>query len=160
MTSMLEILGAGGPDPEHVEELMLYGRLVGDWSIRNRYRTADGDWRTVQERWCFGWVLGGLAVQDVLYSPDAGPRGTTIRCYDRTAKVWHITWQDPRHGVYVSQIGRPDGDGMLQEGTAADGTRARWAFSDVTGTSFVWRGWIAAPGGEFEFEQEMHATRG
>ena len=81
---MLQLLTADGPDPEHAEALMLYGRLVGSWDISNRYRFADGVWRTAEGEWHFGWTLGGRVVQDVLHCPDFQGRfpGTTVRMYD------------------------------------------------------------------------------
>ncbi|GAA1569723.1 MULTISPECIES: hypothetical protein [Kribbella] len=51
---MLELLKADGPDPDHAEALMLYGRLVGTWDISNSYRFPDGEWRTAAGVWRFG----------------------------------------------------------------------------------------------------------
>jgi hypothetical protein len=157
---MIDLLTAEGPDPAHAEAMMLYGRLVGAWEIRNRYRDGDGRWHTVTGQWCFGWVLGGRAVQDVLFCPTLHQRypGTTIRCYDAATGLWRITWLSPYSGFYVSQTGRSDGGGgMIQEGIEPDGTRSRWIFTEVTPTSFHWQGFIATEGGDFELEQEMHA---
>ncbi|MER6501813.1 hypothetical protein ABT218_21075 [Streptomyces sp. NPDC001455] len=160
---MLELLSADGPDPDHAEAMMLYGRLVGTWNISNRYRYPDGQWRTAAGEWRFGWALGGRVVQDVLFCPEFHGRypGTTIRMYDITTGLWQITWISPKLPSYFSQIGRPDGaGGMIQEGTDSEGGRSRWTFTDVTATSFRWQGFSAAPDGEFELFQEMHATRG
>lgn len=161
---MLDLLSADGPDPAHAEAMMLYGRLVGQWSIRNRYRDDAGQWKAAPGQWCFGWVLGGRAVQDVLFCPEFHDRypGTTLRCYDAPTGLWHITWMSPYSGSYVNQTGRSDGEGgMIQEGTSPEGARSRWIFTEVTPVSFRWRGYSAdADGGEFELVQEMHATRG
>jgi hypothetical protein len=159
---MLELLSADGPDPDHEEALMLYGRLVGPWRISNHYRFADGQWRTAAGEWRFGWALGGRVVQDVLHCPDFQGRfpGTTVRMYDVTTGLWKITWISPRIPSYVVQTGRPDGSGgMIQEGVEDDGTRSRWTFTDVTPASFRWQGFRAAPDGEYELFQEMQATR-
>ncbi|GAA4525114.1 hypothetical protein [Amycolatopsis samaneae] len=160
--AMPGLLLADGPDPDHAEALMLYGRLVGEWTIVNRYRFPDGQWRSATGEWRFGWVLGGRAVQDVLFCPEFHDRfpGTTIRMYDVTTGLWQVTWFSPKLPSYFSQIGRPDGDGgMIQEGTDAGGGRSRWTFTDVTPTSFRWQGFSAGPDGEFELFQEMQATR-
>jgi hypothetical protein len=159
---VLQLLTADGPDPEHAEALMLYGRLVGSWDISNRYRFADGMWRTAEGEWHFDWTLGGRVVQDVLHCPDFQGRfpGTTVRMYDVQTGLWQITWISPNLPSYFIQTGRPDGSGgMIQEGTDANGTRSRWTFTDVTPASFHWQGFSAAPDGEFELFQEMRATR-
>ncbi|MHB6904944.1 hypothetical protein [Streptomyces sp. DB-54] len=86
--------------------------------------------------------------------------GTTWHMYDVTTGLWQITWISPKLPSYFSQVGRPDGaGGMIQEGTDSQGRRSRWTFTDVTPTSFHWQGFSAAPDGEFELFQEMHATR-
>ncbi|MEV6331173.1 hypothetical protein [Streptomyces sp. NPDC051909] len=160
--SMLELLSADGPDPDHAEALMLYGRLVGTWRIENRYRFPDGEWRTAAGEWRFGWTLGGRVVQDVLHCPDFhGPfPGTTVRMYDVTTGLWQITWFSPKLPSYFSQTGRPDGaGGMIQEGTDAEGRLSRWTFGDVTPASFHWQGFVATPDGGWDLFQEMHATR-
>lgn len=160
--SMLDLLSADGPDPEHAEALMLYGRLVGTWRVENRYRFPDGEWRTAAGEWRFGWTLGGRVVQDVLHCPDFhGPYpGTTVRMYDVTTGLWQITWFSPKLPSYFAQTGRPDGaGGMIQEGTDAEGRLSRWTFGDVTPTSFHWQGFAAAPDGGWDLFQEMRATR-
>lgn len=159
---MLELLSADGPDPDHAEELMLYGRLVGTWTISNRYLFPDGHWRTAAGEWRFGWTLGGRVVQDVLHCPEFQGRfpGTTVRMYDVATGLWRITWISPNLPSYSSQIGRSDGaGGMIQDGTDADGGRSRWTFTDVTPDSFHWQGFRAAPDRDFELFQEMRATR-
>ncbi|MFI7009451.1 hypothetical protein [Streptomyces sp. NPDC050145] len=160
--AMLDLLSADGPDPEHAEAMMLYGRLVGTWEISNRYRFPDGEWRTAAGEWRFGWALGGRVVQDVLHCPDfMGPYpGTTVRMYDVNTGLWTITWISPKLPSYFRQTGRSDGaGGMIQEGTDAEGRRSRWTFTDVTPTSFHWKGYSAGPDGGFTFFQEMHAKR-
>jgi hypothetical protein len=161
---MLDLLAASGPDPEHADALMLYGRLVGSWAISNRFRdAATGQWRTVAGEWRFGWVLGGRAVQDVLSFPGVGERypGTTVRCYDIPTGLWHVHYLSPFSGAYVTQIGRPyQAGGILQEGGTPEQGRTRWIFTDVSADGFRWQGFNADPGSdEFELRQEMHATR-
>ncbi|PJN40233.1 hypothetical protein CG747_14385 [Streptomyces sp. CB02959] len=90
--SMLELLSAAGPDPDHAEAMMLYGRLVGTWNISNRYRFGDGQWRTAAGEWRFGWALGGRVVQDVLFCPEFHDRypGTTIRRLSEASSGVHV----------------------------------------------------------------------
>ncbi|MCP2335288.1 hypothetical protein [Actinomadura rupiterrae] len=167
---MLRMLAADGPDPAHAADLMLYGRFVGEWEIENRHPGPDGEWRTVLGRWCFGWVLGGRAIQDVLYCPGINRYpGTTLRSYYVSSPgTWRITWNDPFSGSFVSQVGCADGPDIVQEGRAPDGRRTRWTFTEITDTSFLWRGLVETPdprstndaeGEAFELVQEMRATR-
>jgi hypothetical protein len=44
-------------------------------------------------------------------------------------------------------VARPDGDGILLEGTEADGTLDRWTFTDITPDSFTWTGYESKDGG-------------
>lgn len=159
-TPMIDMLAATGPTPEHSDAMMLYGRFVGAWTVENRFRTAEGEWRTVAGRWCFGWILGGRGVQDVLLCPDVDRYpGTTIRCFNPADETWQINWFDPHSGTYVSQIGHRAGDGIVQEGRIRDGRTSRWTFTDITPASFHWQGFLSAGDGEFELTQEMRATR-
>ncbi len=38
------------------------------------------------------------------------------------------------------QIGRAQGEDIVQNGTLGDGTQIRWSFTDIAGDSFRWRG--------------------
>ena len=80
----------------------------------------------------FGWVLQGRAIQDVWRVPGRKPPaptirrslmyGTTLRIYDPGIDAWHIIWSDPVKQYYSRQIGRAEGDDIVQEGADADGT--------------------------------------
>ena len=143
----------------------LYGRLAGTWDVGNRYYDEEqAEWRIGTVVWTFGWVLGGRAVQDVMWFTESdGSRttGSTMRLYDPAADRWHVVWFSP-HGRIVTLIGRAGENGdIVQEGRRDnDGRLVRWSFTDVTETSFRWSGSISEDGGEtWRLEQEMLARR-
>jgi len=167
MNATMSPLFAEGPASDD-PALMMYGRFVGEWAVRNRDRPApDAPWRESTRRWVFAWVLGGRGVQDILV-PDAGEEpvasGTTVRVYDPAIGAWRVEWFGTLHGDYVSLLGRPLGaDGIRQEGVArvADGdVPIRWDFSAITEHSFAWDGWSSPDGGaSWWHEQHMDCTR-
>jgi hypothetical protein len=147
---MIGLLRADGPDPALRDRLMLYGQFVGSWSVENRELGPGGDWVEQRGEWHFGWVLGGRGVQDVLFPLDAPEeRGTTLRAYDAREDVWHIAWMAPFWGEFARQVGRADGDRIVQEG---DGHR--WVFRDITASSFRWVGEM-----DGRLVQEIRAAR-
>jgi hypothetical protein len=157
-TPLIDVLGAPGPDKEHTEALMLFGRLVGSWDVEAMYFDHAG-MKTGERRgeWHFGWVLEGRAVQDVLFGPPLEERGrtgepaheygTTVRLYDPASGTWQVTWFPSVSRKVVHLVARPDGDGILLEGTEADGTLDRWTFTEITTDSFTWTGYESKDGG-------------
>jgi hypothetical protein len=50
-----------GPSGPHADELMLFGRFIGSWTLEwcgGKSARASGELH-------FGWVLGGRAIQDI-----------------------------------------------------------------------------------------------
>jgi hypothetical protein len=147
---MIDLLAADGPDPRLREQMMLYGRFVGSWSVENRELGPDGEWVEQRGEWHFGWILNGRGIQDVLFPVDAPhERGTTIRVYDERRDIWQIAWMAPFWDEFAHQTGRRVGDEVVQEG---DGRR--WTFSEIAPDSFRWTG---ETGGELV--QELRAAR-
>ena len=142
----------------------LYGSLIGTWDVGNRYLDeATGEWRTGTVVWTFGRVLAGRAVQDVMWFTESdGSRltGSTVRLYDPADDLWRVVWFSPL-GKVRSLVGRPGEDGdIVQEGRRADGRPIRWLFTEMTGTSFRWLGYISDDdGATWRLEQEMLARR-
>jgi hypothetical protein len=151
-TAMIDVLGASGPDDRYADELMLFGRFVGSWDLEAEYFDHAGA-RTAERlgEWHFGWILEGRAVQDVLLGPPLEERGrtgepaseygTTVRLYDPPTGTWHVTWLPSVSRAVVHLVARPDGDGIVLEGTEADGTLDRWMFTEITPESFTWLGY-------------------
>jgi hypothetical protein len=156
-------LAARGPAEGLADKLMLFGRFVGSWEVESTRFRPDG---TRQERageWHFAWVLGGRAIQDVLFEKGASPDryGTTIRAYDDRTGVWHVSWMAPAWHEYVHLVARAVGDRIVLEGMSPDPTRReRWSFNEITEDSFLWRGEASFDDGEtWALEQEIRARR-
>jgi hypothetical protein len=86
--------------------------------------------------------------------------GTTLRVFDPTLDAWRIMWTDPATNDFVSQIGRVRGDDIVQEGVHANGTPARWSFTEITPTSFHWIGEASrGEAGQWRLLVEVFAKR-
>lgn len=111
------LLAASGPYSDLAEKLMLYGQFVGSWDIEVTWYDLDGSSRVGKGEWHFSWILGGRGIQDVLFAQGAPPDhfGTTLRCYDAAADLWHVAWMQPHGGEYVHLLGRKVGDHIVQE---------------------------------------------
>src|SRR5688572_28451394 len=138
MTALLDQLGAAGPAPGLEPDL--YGRLLGVWDVTNRYLDAEtGRWVDGTVVWTFYRVLGGRAVQDVMWFTAPGPdgypvreSGSTVRLFDPTAGAWQVVWFSPT-GRTAALVGRPGERGdIVQEGVRPDGRAIRWVFTELT----------------------------
>jgi hypothetical protein len=166
-----DALAADGPDPEHAEALMLFGRFVGEWEFDWTGYDENGGKTTERGEWIFAWVLEGRAVQDVWIIPareqrgdpdvPLGEYGTTIRFYDPRLDAWQVTWHGPIHGVRRLFLGRAVGDEIVQEGQTEEGYPMRWIFSDITESSFRWRSVYSRDGEQtWQLREEMQVRRG
>jgi hypothetical protein len=145
--AFLDSLAAGGPASDRGGKMDLYGWLVGSWDLDVRELTPGGSTRRRPGEWHFGWVLEGRAVQDVWIVPpraDRSPDGTDASGH---VDAWRIQWTEPVSQSYLSMVGRRQGDDIVQDGQAPDGTHIRWSFTDITPDSFTWRFEASADGG-------------
>jgi hypothetical protein len=149
--AFLEILHSAGRSPAIPPADDLYGWLIGSWELDLTAYDDDGNVTRSKGEAHFGWVLQGLAVQDVFINPrraDRGPEspkfanwyGTTIRVYDPSIHAWRVSWFNPHDGFRAELIGRRFGDDIVQEGQFPDGTPIRWSFSEIAASSCRWRG--------------------
>lgn len=156
-SAMLPLLSASGPDPEYADQLNLYGQFVGSWHVDNRWLDPDsGAWLENTGQWHFGWALAGRAILDTLQL--GGLPGLTVRLFNPGRGTWRVVWFSATAGDICVLEGRPDGEGIVQEGTQHDGARIRWLFSEISADSFGWRGYVERDGG-WILEQEMRARR-
>ena len=139
-------LHSEGPADDRAKHLELYGWLIGDWAMDATVHKDDGTTFKGSGEIHFGWVLQGRAIQDVWILPGIF-HGTTLRIYDPGLGAWHILWSDPLRQVYTRQLGRAQGDDIVQLGTRPDGHLLRWSFSEITRDSFLWRGEISTDQG-------------
>jgi hypothetical protein len=86
--------------------------------------------------------------------------GTTLRVYDPGIDAWHIFWSDPLKQRYRRQIGRAQGNDIVQEGNDDTGAAVRWRFTEITPDSFHWLGERSPDGGaNWQLQAEYFATR-
>ena len=147
LDSFRNVLHADGPARDRSAAMMLYGQFIGAWQGRLIFLDRDGARRETSAEVHFGWVLAGRAVQDVWIAPSRAARGngerllmhgTTVRVYDPTQDLWHITWIDPVKQVCNRMTGRQIGDDIVQEYRTEEGARCQWRFTDITPDSFHW----------------------
>jgi hypothetical protein len=171
--SFIEVLHAQHPAPERAAQLDLYAFLIGSWSTRvvthddGRIHEGAGEIHA-------GWVLEGRAIQDVWMIPRreqrAAPRrplpvagnwyGTTLRVFDPVLGAWRILWTDPATNNFVRQIGRADGNDIVQDGEHVNGTAMRLRFTEITPASFHWIGEFMRDGSaRWERQVEVFAER-
>ncbi|MGH8237480.1 MAG: hypothetical protein ACREXP_10730 [Steroidobacteraceae bacterium] len=147
------------PAADRVEEMALYGQFIGRWTFEGTMRGKDGSTHRGQGEIHFGWVLDGRAVQDVWILPGVF-HGSTLRVYDPNIKAWHILWSDPLQQYFSRQLGRANGRDIVQNGSNDAGETTRWSFSEITPSSFRWRGEVSPDGGKsWELEAEFRARR-
>lgn len=168
---MTDALHAPGPNAEHREKLMQFGRLVGSWDLDVIYYDEFGGIRRrIPGEWHFGWALEGRAIEDVWMVPPRSQRpsegpapgeyGVTLRFYDPRIDAWRSTWHGPVNGIVWPFIARQVGDEMVLERTQEDGSLTRWIFSKMAPESFHWRAITSSDGGKtWRLEQEMFAKR-
>jgi hypothetical protein len=160
-------LHATGPASGRGEQLRLFGRFIGAWDLEWHGSDAHGQQATMIGELQFGWVLGGLAIQDVWTVPSSGQAatavrpfcGTTLRFYDPLIDAWRSTWIDPLNGRVRRFLGHPDGDDIVLDGLD-DEPAERWAFRDITPNSFRWTGEVSHDGGKaWHLDEQMLARR-
>ena len=156
-------LGEAGPD---------FAWLVGGWEAEVRDVDDDGRVRVGEGEWWFAWVLEGRAIQDVWISPPRGKRGagvvdsagtnnrygTTVRWFDRRARLWRIIWVNPVTGVTNALAGKRDGDSIVLLGEDR-GRPIRWRFDDIRPDSFTWRGEVQDGQGGWRLDAEFRLRR-
>lgn len=158
MSTLPDALISGGPATDRADAMALYGWLVGRWDLDVTVYEDDGTHRYTG--WMAAdWVLDGCAVQDVWHA-EGFFHGTTLRVYDPAVDAWHILWIEPRLGIRLTQLGKADPDGIVQDGTLPDGSAIRWSFRDIEPDSFRWRDERSSDGRTWQLHQEYRARRG
>ena len=138
-TGFMKALHSEAPAADRASHLELYGWLIGDWVMDATVHRDDGTTFKGSGEIHFGWVLQGRAIQDVWILPGVF-YGTTLRIYDPGLGAWHILWSDPLRQFHARQIGRAQGNDIVQIGNNDAGAMLRWSFTDITPDSFRWLG--------------------
>lgn len=91
------------------------------------------------------WIMPRCDERGADSDLDMNMYGTTLRSWDAATQSWRIAWTHPVRGHHEEQVGRWNGQDILQEGTRPDGTRTRWTFTEITADAFHWRGEALKP---------------
>jgi hypothetical protein len=172
-SSFAEVLHADGPDTARATQLALYAWLVGRWEMDVTTTPEDGTTHRGRGEIHAGWVLQGRAIQDVWMIPRLRDRepgiqplpgagnwyGTTLRIYDPALDGWRILWSDPATGFFTQQIGRAQGQDIVQTGPDPRGGSMRWVFREIEPDSFLWTAERAPDDRTWRREVEIHARR-
>lgn len=158
--AMLNVLAASGPNPSLGDEAKVFDRFIGTWDCDYTFYTADGKITHDSGELLFGWVLDGLAVQDIwiTYPKNAGEQrdiGTSVRYFDKKSKTWQVVFVNPVQGD-ITVHGGMEGDRIVLRGNNHQGLQIRWSFNDIKLNSFTWRGEKSSDGGKTWFLQEEH----
>jgi hypothetical protein len=144
ISPFLTALSSEGPPADRAKDMDLYGWLIGSWDMDTVHYLGDGTMQKSNGECHFGWVLGGRAIQDIWIRPKrpapSTMYGTTLRIFDPGIGGWHIIWNDPLNHDSSRQIGRPEGNDIVQIGDDSRGLTIRWRFTEITDNSFHWIG--------------------
>ncbi|MBZ9815429.1 hypothetical protein [Mesorhizobium sp. CA7] len=144
MSPFLTALTSDGSSADWAKDMDLYAWLIGSWDMDTVHHLDDGTIRKWDGECHFGWVLEGRAMQDLRIRPrrpaPSTMYGTTLRVFDPGIDGWHIIWIDPLNQDYSRQIGRAEGNDIVQIGHDSRGLQTRWRFTEITADSFHWIG--------------------
>lgn len=161
-------LASVAPSPELTPGLSDVDWLIGGWAGEVRDYDENGVAHASRGEWWFSWVLEGRAVQDVWMVPPRGQRanatrennryGTTLRWFDSTNGLWHVTWRNPVSGARNELAGRRSGDSLVLEGVA-DGVPIRWSFLNINDSRMHWTGEARTVDGNWQLKAEFFLNR-
>lgn len=159
------------PAAELGEQAKAFDWLIGRWVGRVRDLDDDGTARESRGEWWFAWTLEGRAIQDVWIVPERTARsvparphaaynryGTSIRCFDRAAEKWRVTWINPATGAHNELTGGRQ-DNRIELLGESDGTPIRWTFNEIKPDSFIWRGERRLPNGAWHLDAQFDMRR-
>jgi hypothetical protein len=151
---MVTALQAMGPHPSLGDQANVFGRFVGIWDGEYTEFSKDGKATHSSGEWIFGWVMGGLAMQDLfIIHPSAahpdGFIGTTLRYFDPKSGTWSVTFIDPENNSVATLNGGAVGDNrIVVHSENKDGKETRWSFDDIRADSWIFRDEETRDGGK------------
>ena len=134
----------------------------------------DSKLLVLEGEWHFGWVLNGLAMQDVWIVPRRSSStsthsapisedefleyGTTIRFFVPGEGEYRAVWAGPKQGKsYVFRAKAMEG--RLEMVTREGEREMKWCLTGIGEESFEWREWIREEGGEWWVREEFSCRR-
>ena len=151
-SAFIEALHSDGPAADRADKMQLYGRFVGDWEMDSVYSPARaarpakararsisaGPCRAAPSRTSGAFPAATLTVlDDPLEKPDVRHDAAHLR--PRHRRLAHHLERSGQ-AVLSRQIGRADGNDIVQQGADDNGTLARWRFTEIKPDSFHWLG--------------------
>jgi len=161
---MITVLEAMSPHPSLGEQAHVFDQFIGTWECDYANFAENGAITRGKGEVMFGWILDGLAVQDVWTWTAEGSTGrelvTDIRFFDSKSGKWRAVWVNPTSFLVKTASGGLVGDRIVLESTATDGSLDRWSFNNIAKDSFVWRGEKSRDGGKtWRLWAEHHLKR-
>jgi len=160
------LMVSDAPRPEFEELLRPFAPLIGSWDLDVTWYDDEGKvTRETKGEWHFAYALDGRAVADIWITPSRARRpidgdgewGLSIRLYDPELKAFRSTWMGPAAALVKTFIAHATDDTITLETPGP--TKTRWAFSDLTPTTFNWRNEDETADGTITLHQTFHATR-
>ena len=131
MKHFFEALASGGKHNDLPEEFDYFGKLIGSWKIDY---VDNRDLSVMKGEWHFSWILGGMAVQDVIVLPGF-EYGTTLRVYNPGTHAWDIVL------------------------TNVEDERRKWVFAEIQDNYFHWQDVMADEDGRWQVYFDLYAER-
>jgi hypothetical protein len=162
--AMVTALSATGPDSSLGDQARVFDRLTGTWNCEYTFHSTNGTVTHDSGELRFGWIIDGLAIQDLWISyPKNGEErsiGTSIRFFDNKSKLWRVIFINPRYSGILSVQGGLEGNQIVLRGEDSKGAKLRWSFMNIQTDSFVWHGETSYDGGKtWRLEEEHHMWR-
>lgn len=133
-------------------ELSRFAFLIGRWRCEANVRLDSGEWKSFQAEWVGRFILDGYVIADEYRMTGSSGElivlGMNFRAYDAAQKTWNIKWLNALTGTWTDLVseelggiifGRQSISYCFKEPMAGHAfTRA--SYSEISPTSFTWRG--------------------
>ena len=149
--------------------LKLFAQFIGSWDWYGFDYLDDGAKILTKGKWVFEWILNGNAIQDVFIFEDPHNNtnhlsfveyGSTIRFPIDDGKTWKVLWVGPMNKVVRIFDAKDSGAEIVLDGRNDKGDIIHWIFSEITESSFHWRGEYSSNSGEtWILYEEINAIR-
>ena len=110
----------GKRHPDAPKELDQFAFLIGNWDIKPRAMTPNGEWTEIDQPayWEGRWILDGRAIMDAWYdAPPAGGappgRGINVRMYRPESGQWTNMWQHSGLAEVRTLVSEVRDDGLM-----------------------------------------------